>query len=64
MNFSNFDLSALGVVLASFTGVGSFFLGRHLRRKRQEKKQLKERAAVEATQSRQVRRARERGQRK
>jgi membrane protein YqaA with SNARE-associated domain len=64
MNLSTFDFSALGVVLASFTGVGSFFLGRHLRRRRQEKKQARERAALEATQSRQVRRARERGQRK
>jgi hypothetical protein len=64
MNIPNIDLSTVGLVLASFTGVGSFFLGRHLRRKRQAKKQARERAALEATQSRQVRRARERGQRK
>ena len=64
MNLSAIDLSAFGLVLASLTGVGSFFLGRHLRRRRQEKKHARERAALEATQSRQVRRARERGQRK
>ena len=63
MNLPNIDLSTFGIVLASFTGVGSFFLGRHLRRRRQEKKAARERAALEATQSRQVRRARERGQR-
>ena len=63
MNFANFDLSTIGLVLASLTGVGSFVLGRHLRRKRQEKRRARERFEAEATQSRQVRRARERGQR-
>jgi hypothetical protein len=64
MNFANFDLSTVGLVLASLTGVGSFVLGRHLRRKRQEKRSARARAAAAATQSRQVRRARERGQRR
>jgi hypothetical protein len=64
MNFANFDLSTIGLVLASLTGVGSFVLGRHLRRRRQEKRSARDRAEAEATQSRQVRRARERGQRK
>ncbi|MGI4776698.1 MAG: hypothetical protein ACRYGA_01045 [Janthinobacterium lividum] len=64
MNLPAIDLSIFGIVLASLAGVGSFFLGRHLRRRGQEKKVAKERAVLEATQSRQVRRARERGQRK
>jgi hypothetical protein len=57
------ELSALGVLLAVVTGVGSFFLGRYLRRNRAQKRQARERAAAEAAQSRQVRRARERRQR-
>ena len=64
MNFANFDLSTVGLVLASLTGVGSFVLGRHLRRKRQEKRSARERLAEAATQSRQVRRARQRSERK
>lgn len=57
---NGFDLSTLGVALAALTGVGSFFLGRHLRRRRAEKRMAKERAAAQANESRQVRRARER----
>ena len=64
MNLANLDLSTLGLVLASLTGVGSFVLGRHLRRKRQEKRAARERIAEESTQSRQVRRAKERSGRK
>ena len=64
MNFASLDLSTVGLVLASLTGVGSFVLGRHLRRRRQEKRAARERIAEEATQSRQVRRAKERTQRK
>lgn len=64
MNFASLDLSTVGLVLASLTGVGSFVLGRYLRRKRQEKRAARERAAEEATQSRQVRRAKERTQQK
>lgn len=60
----NLDLSTVGLVLASLTGVGSFVLGRHLRRRRQEKRAERERIAEAATQSRQVRRAKERTQRK
>lgn len=60
MNFASLDLSTVGLVLASLTGVGSFVLGRYLRRKRQEKRAARERIAEEATQSRQVRRAKER----
>jgi hypothetical protein len=58
------DLSVAGVVLAAFTGIGSFFLGRYLRRRHSEKRRVRERAMAEATQSRQVRRARERSGRK
>ncbi len=55
-----FDLSTLGVVIATLTGIGSFFLGRRLSRRRTEKRMAKEREAAQANESRQVRRARER----
>ena len=58
------DLSVVGLALALVTGVGSLFIGRYLRRSRMEKRRAKERAAAQAAQSRQVRRARERSQRK
>ena len=58
------DLSVVGLALALGTGVGSFFLGRYLRKSRAEKRRARERAAEEAAQSRQVRRARERRQAK
>jgi hypothetical protein len=60
----NFDLSIIGLLVGAVTGLGSYFLGRHLRKGRAEKKQIKQRAAEFATQSRQVRRARERSARK
>ncbi|MCU4121998.1 hypothetical protein [Variovorax sp. N23] len=60
----NIDFSTIGLVIAVATGIGSFFLGRRLSRGRTEKKQQKARAAEFATQSRQVRRARERSARK
>jgi len=64
MSMGNIDFSAVGLVLAVVTGIGSYVLGRHLRKGRAAKRQAKERAAAHATQSRQVRRARERGERK
>ncbi len=64
MTMGGIDLSALGMVVAVATGLGSYFLGRHWRKGRVAKKQARERAALEATQSRQVRRARERSQRR
>ncbi|MGJ7492448.1 hypothetical protein [Variovorax sp. ZT4R33] len=60
----NLDLSIVGLVLAGVTGIGSFLLGRYLRKGRAAKKQSQQRAAEYATQSRQVRRARERSNRK
>jgi len=64
MTMGAFDLSAFGIVLAGLTGIGSYFLGRYLRRRRVARRQAKLQAVAEATQSRQVRRARERGARK
>jgi len=64
MTMGAIDFSTLGLVIAVVTGIGSFLLGRHLRKGRQAKKQAKERAALHATQSRQVRRARQRTERK
>lgn len=58
------DLSLAGLVLAVLTGIGSFFVGRHLRRKRMDKRRAHDRAMAQAVQSRQVRRARERRERK
>ncbi len=60
----NLDLSIIGLLVGAVTGLGSYFLGRHFRKGRAEKKQIKQRAAEYATQSRQVRRARERSARK
>lgn len=60
----NIDFSTIGLVIAVVTGIGSYFLGRHFRKGRVEKKQIQQRAAEYATQSRQVRRARERSARK
>ncbi|MDP9901535.1 hypothetical protein [Variovorax ginsengisoli] len=58
------DLSAIGIVLAGLTGIGSYFLGRYLRQRRVAKRQAQLQAVAQAAQSRQVRRARERGARK
>jgi len=60
----NIDFSVVGLVLAVLTGIGSFFLGRYLRQRRLSGRRTRERLAAEATQSRQVRRARQRGERK
>lgn len=54
------DISVVGLVLAAITGIGSFVLGRHFSRRRRKKQRERERAAARATESRQVRRARER----
>lgn len=60
----NIDFSTIGLVIAVVTGIGSFMLGRYLRKGRVAKKQAKARAEAEAGQSRQVRRARQRSERK
>ena len=57
------DISTIGLIVAVVCGIGSFALGRWLSRKRREKKALEARAAEYASQSRQVRRARERKRR-
>lgn len=54
------DLNVVVVALALATGLCSFLIARYLRRRFDAKRRAKARAAVEATQSRQVRRARER----
>lgn len=54
------EVGTLAIVIAVVSGVVSFLVGRWLSRGRREKKAARERAAAEATQSRQVRRARER----
>ena len=64
MTMGTIDVSIVGLVLAGLTGIGSYVLGRHLRKGRTAKRQARERAAAHATQSRQVRRARERSERK
>jgi len=48
MTMGAIDFSTLGLVIAVVTGIGSFLLGRHLRKGRQAKKQAKERAALPA----------------
>ena len=57
-----FDFNAVGLLLAVVMGVGSAWLGRRLSRQWREKKRERERAAAEAKESRQVRRARQRRQ--
>jgi type II secretory pathway pseudopilin PulG len=54
------EVSVIGLIIALVSAIASFALGRWLSRKRREKKAQQARAALEATQSRQVRRARER----
>ncbi len=56
------DFSALGLLLLVVTGLGSFWLGRHWRTKRQAQRREQERTKALAGQSRQVRRAEERRQ--
>ncbi len=57
------EVGTIAIVVAAISGLVSFLIGRWLSRGRREKKALRARAAAEATQSRQVRRARERRRR-
>lgn len=54
------EVGIIGLVIAVVSGLGSFLLGRWLSKRRRQKKADQARAAIEAGQSRQVRRARER----
>jgi len=56
------EIGILGLLIAIVSGLASFALGRWLSRRRREKNSDKARAAEHASQSRQVRRARERQQ--
>ena len=58
------EFGIVGIVIALVTGLASFALGRWLSNARRKKKAERERAAAEAGQSRQVRRARQRQQRR
>ena len=54
------EIGIIGLVIAVLSGLASFVLGRWLSKRRRQKKADEARAAAEAGQSRQVRRARER----
>jgi len=54
------EVGIIGLVIAVLSGLASFALGRWLSKRRRQKKADQARAAIEAGQSRQVRRARER----
>jgi type II secretory pathway pseudopilin PulG len=54
------EIGIIGLVIAVLSGLASFVLGRWLSKRRRQKKADHARAAAEAAQSRQVRRARER----
>ena len=54
------EVGPIAIVVALVSGLVSFLVGRWLSKGRRERKAAKERLAAEATQSRQVRRARER----
>ena len=54
------EVGPVAIAVALVSGFASFLIGRWLSRGRREKKAAQQRAATEATQSRQVRRARER----
>jgi len=54
------EIGIIGLVIALLSGLASFALGRWLSKRRRQKKADQARAAAEAGQSRQVRRARER----
>ena len=58
------DVSALGIAVMSITGVGAFWLGRTLSRRWQQRRRQREDAAARAQESRQARRARERGEKR
>jgi len=57
------EAGVIGLFIAVVSGFASFMFGRWLSRRRREKKAAQSRAAEEASQSRQVRRARERQRR-
>jgi hypothetical protein len=54
------EVGIIGIVVALVSGFGSFLLTRWFSRRSQRKKMEKMRAEAEASQSRQVRRARQR----
>jgi hypothetical protein len=54
------DAGPIAIAVALVSGLVSFLVGRWLSKGRREKKAAQQRAAAEANQSRQVRRARER----
>ena len=58
------EIGIIGLVVALLSGLASFALGRWLSKRRRQKKADQARAAAEAGQSRQVRRARERQQKR
>ncbi|MDM0069414.1 MULTISPECIES: hypothetical protein [unclassified Variovorax] len=58
------EIGIIGLVIALLSGLASFALGRWLSKRRRQKKADQARAAAEAGQSRQVRRARERQQKR
>ncbi|MDM0036164.1 hypothetical protein QTI33_28785 [Variovorax sp. J22P271] len=58
------EVGIIGLVIALLSGLASFALGRWLSKRRRQKKADQARAAAEAGQSRQVRRARERQQKR
>jgi type II secretory pathway pseudopilin PulG len=58
------EVGIIGIVIALVSGLGSFVLGRWLSNARRKKKAERERAVAEAGQSRQVRRARQRQQKR
>lgn len=57
---NSLDISALGLLLGVLGGVFSFWLGRRWRAKWLQRRRQREDAAARASESRQVRRARER----
>ncbi len=54
------EIGPIAIAIALVSGLISFLVGRRLSRGRREKKAAQQRVAAQATQSRQVRRARER----
>lgn len=58
------EVGIIGLVIAVASGLGSFAIGRWLSNRRRQKKADQARAVAEAGQSRQVRRARERQQKR
>ena len=58
------DIGVVGLIIIVVSGLASFALGRWLSNKRRAKKEAQRRAAEQASQSLQVRRARERRERR